>query len=88
MTSTIIGNLIVETQVRELPSGQWTVQLGVRRLVETGQPLSEEEQETLRHVMARVGEVAGAEGLAKPVWEGRGAGSGRRRSGPRRLTRG
>lgn len=47
---TRVSNFIVETHITDLPSGLSQLELTVRRLVETGLPLSAEEQDDLRHI--------------------------------------
>jgi hypothetical protein len=46
----IIGNFIVETRICDTPSGRGLMTMSVKRLIETGLPLSEEEQEQLRYI--------------------------------------
>ena len=49
MTS-IMGNFIIETDVTDLPHGRALVTMRATRLIETGLPLSEDEQAQLRDI--------------------------------------
>jgi hypothetical protein len=58
MKTTIFGNFVIETHVSETASGEGLFTMTARRLVETGLPLSAEEQEQLRHIGQIIDDVA------------------------------
>jgi hypothetical protein len=58
----IFGNFIVETEVHETPDGRGFMTMRVRRVIETGLPLSDEERDELDYLEQTVDTLAASHG--------------------------
>jgi hypothetical protein len=63
MMRSIVGTFVIESDIQKQADGTCTVWFGVRRLVETGLPLSKREQEQLAFIERTLDDVARAAGV-------------------------